>query len=93
MRPDGVRPEPAHARHHPGWLFGLLADSRTIAYTSEVDGDAEIFTMRADGTHARQLTTPARQRRPGLVSGAQLVFESNRDGDFEVFSMQPTGKR
>ena len=36
-----------------------VADGTRIAFTSDRDGDWEIYTMRADGTDVRQLTVNA----------------------------------
>ena len=49
----------------PDWA----PDGRTIAFTSERDGDAEIYTMNADGSHQRNLNVQPwdRQQPSGLV--------------------------
>ena len=42
-------------------------DGRTIAFTSERDGNGEIYTMNADGSQQRNLTRTRDQNESGLV--------------------------
>jgi Tol biopolymer transport system component len=58
--------------------------------------DYDRFTMKADGTHQRNLT-----RSPGFndqdadwsPTGRRIAFASERDGDLEVYTMRPDGSR
>ena len=58
--------------------------------------DYDLFTMRADGSHQRNLT-----RSPGIndqdgdwsPDGRRIAFASDRDGDHEVYTMAPNGAR
>lgn len=66
-----------------------------LAFSSNRDGNWEIYSMRGDGQSQFNLTNnPAWDEWP-LWSpvGAQIVFSSNRDGDFEIYRMQANCKR
>ena len=88
------------------WLIGVLAcvamgagcggggePRGLIAFTSDRDGDWEIFEMNADGTEVRQLT----DNNDGNFSpawspdGKRIAFTSDRYGDWEVFVMNADG--
>src|SRR5206468_9837372 len=67
----------------------------SIAFSSDRDGDNEIYAMRPDGTHVRQLThNSANDYAPAYSpDGRSIAFVSSRDGDFEIFSMRRDGSR
>jgi len=65
-----------------------------LAFVSERDGDAEIYTIRADGTGLRKLTdnrsgddTPA-----WSPDGTRIAFTSNRHGNEELYVMDADGR-
>ena len=64
-----------------------------IVFSSDRQGDSEIFVMNADGTNVRQLTNDNARDRYASWSpdGTQIAFHSDRDGDFEVFVMDADG--
>ncbi len=64
-----------------------------IAFTSDRDGDEEIFVMNADGTGVQQLTDNDDSDWFPVWSpnGKKIAFHSDRDGDFEVFVMNADG--
>jgi len=64
-----------------------------IAFSSDRDGDAEIFVMNVDGTEVRQLTyNGGVDNWPSWSpDGNQIAFTSNRYGDFEIFVMNADG--
>ncbi len=64
-----------------------------IIFTSERDGDGEIFSMNADGTNQIRLTkNGADDARPsGSPDGSKIVFHSNRTGNNEIFIMNADG--
>lgn len=72
-------------------------DGRRIVFSSDRDGNREIYIMRADGTGARRLTShPAWDGHPyWSADGTRILFESNRGpGDtFEVMVMFADGGR
>ena len=62
-----------------------------LAFTSDRDGDFELFTMRADGSVQTQRTDNADSDRKPVWSpdGTRLAFMSNRDGDFDIAASEP----
>jgi Tol biopolymer transport system component len=58
--------------------------------------DYDLFTMKADGTHQRNLT-----RSPGIddqdadwsPTGGGIAFASDRDGNDEIYTMRADGSR
>jgi Tol biopolymer transport system component/formylglycine-generating enzyme required for sulfatase activity len=73
----------------------VLHDSRSgvIAFTSEQDGNMEIYIMSADVSDLQQLTDhPAEDYWPTWSpDGAQIAFTSERDGDFEIYAVNADG--
>src|SRR3989442_11795477 len=82
----------------------LLAGSRSaqaafpgtnglIAFTSDRDGNAEIYTMNADGTGQTNLTNnPFFDCCPAWSpDGTRIAFTSNRDGNVEIYVMNADG--
>ena len=73
-----------------------VADTKAaprIAYFSEEDGNADIFTIRLDGTDRCRLTShPGEDSYPSYSpDGKLLVFESDRSGNFEIYRMHADG--
>ncbi|MBW2309165.1 MAG: PD40 domain-containing protein [Deltaproteobacteria bacterium] len=64
-----------------------------IIYTSDRDGDAEIFVIYADGLGEQQLTFNENMDSTARWSpdGTKIGFTSDRDGDREVFVMDADG--
>jgi TolB protein len=64
-----------------------------IAFTSERDGNAEIYAMEADGTGPVNLTNnPAVDAFPAVsADGTKIAFESDRDGNTEIYTMNADG--
>ena len=69
------------------------ASNTWIAFSTERDGNHEIYAMRSDGTGLRNLT-----RNPAMDSLAtwsptrrQLAFWSNRNGETAIYAMSPDG--
>lgn len=60
-----------------------------IAFSSERDGNSEIYVMNADGSDQRRLTyDPADDFHPSWSpDGSQLVFYSRRTGNADIFVM------
>ena len=81
-------------------LLGVLAiacaptpTQRLIAFTSDRDGNFEVYVMNADGTSQRLLTSnPAIDCCPvWSPDGLFIAFASDRDGNFEVYVMNADG--
>ena len=69
------------------------SDAGLIAYSSDQDGDFEIWVMNADGSGQRKLTdNNATDWSPAWSpDGAQIAFVSNRDGNDEIYIMNVDG--
>jgi Tol biopolymer transport system component len=65
-----------------------------IAFTSNRDGNREIYVVAADGTGVLRLTNnKAYDDQPSLTpDGTQVVFCSNRDGNTELYVVGVDGK-
>src|SRR6266702_1791405 len=64
-----------------------------IAFTSNRDGNSEIYVMNADGTGATRLTNNAAIDGDPAWSpdGTRLAFTSTRDGNYEIYVMNADG--
>ncbi len=64
-----------------------------IVFTSNTDGDNEIYSMTPAGANITQLTSNTAVDDDASVSpdGTKIVFTSNRDGDEEIFTMDLDG--
>jgi hypothetical protein len=79
---------------NPTWA----PDGQTIAFETSRDRDFEIYSVRADGTHLRNLTnSPQGDDRMPAWSGDTIAFISNRDRrsadpyGFALFTIAPDG--
>jgi TolB protein len=63
------------------------SDGTQIAFSSNQDGNPEIYLMNPDGSNMLRLTnTPASDTEPDWSpDGKQIVFSSDRDGDIEIY--------
>jgi hypothetical protein len=68
-------------------------DGSRFAFNSKANGNWDIYTMAADGTDIRQVTTAPENDLAPVWSpdGTQLAFESNRDGNVEVYTVGANG--
>jgi hypothetical protein len=64
-----------------------------IVFTSNRDGNEEIYSMNADGTGQTRLTNdPANDYGPyWSPDGSKIVFQSERDGNSEIYVMNADG--
>jgi hypothetical protein len=64
-----------------------------IAFSSNRDGNFEIYVMNADGSNPARLTNnPAYDTSPDWSpGGAQIAFMSNRTGDKQIYIMNADG--
>jgi Tol biopolymer transport system component len=64
-----------------------------LVFTSDRDGDAEIYAMRTDGRLQRRLTVnPAADVDPAVSRHGLVVFASDRGGDFDLYAMSAEGR-
>lgn len=65
-----------------------------IAFTSNRNGDTEIYIMNPDGSQQVNLTEhPAADFDPAWSpTGEQILFNSNRDGQWDLYLMDADGK-
>lgn len=65
-----------------------------IAFTGEVGGSEQVFTVNADGGDERQLTFEGANQYPAWSKdGSRLAFSSNRTGDWKIWVMEADGSR
>jgi WD40-like Beta Propeller Repeat len=68
-------------------------DGQKILFTSDRDGNREIYVMNPDGTGQTNLTAnPAADFNPvWSPDSKQIAFGSNRDGDYDIYVMNRDG--
>jgi len=69
------------------------SDGGVIAFYSERDGNAEIYTIHVDGSEETRLTSnPSLDLVPDVSpDGSRIVFVSDRDGHHEIYQMKRDG--
>ncbi|MBN1149437.1 MAG: PD40 domain-containing protein [Anaerolineales bacterium] len=100
MRADGselknLTQSPAND-YQPSWFKDkgiLIFTGEWIAFTSDRDGNQEVYRMNVDGTGQTNLTrNPANDFYPsGDPDGEWIAFTSDRDGNLEIYSMDLSG--
>jgi hypothetical protein len=75
-------------------LPAALNDTQ-IAFSSNRDGDTEIFLMEADGQNQRQMTSNNfTDDKPDIApDGRQIAWESNANGTFDIWVMNTAPRR
>jgi Tol biopolymer transport system component len=64
-----------------------------MVFTSNRDGNAEVYAMRADGRLQRRLTIDSgADVDPAVSSSGLVVFASDRAGSFDLYAMSPEGQ-
>ena len=66
-----------------------------IVFQSTRDGNFEIYSMNADGTDQKRLTSsPSNDVNPSWSpDGSHIVFASDRDGNWEIYTMLSDGSK
>ena len=68
-------------------------DGKKIVFTSNRDGNTNIYLMNVDGSNVVRLTNVQAEEQAPIWSpdGTRILFESNRDGNYEVYVMNSDG--
>jgi WD40 repeat protein len=70
-------------------------ETRLLAFSSEKDGNSEIYTMQSDGSGMTNITNnPARDANPfWSPAGKRIAFQSNRNSEYysQIFLMDADG--
>ena len=79
--------------NHLGQLPRAIASCSRIAFSSDRDGNFEIYVMNPDGTGVTRVTNnTALDDFPSLSpDGTKIAFESNRNGNVEIYVMNYDG--
>lgn len=74
-----------------GWAWS--PDSQLVTFTTDREGNWDIYVMSPDGTNERRLTDdPAQDGWPSWTpDGQQIVFSSDRTGNWEIFIKNADG--
>jgi Tol biopolymer transport system component len=77
----------------PSSAAAVTNDIGRIAYTSDRDGNSEIYAARVDGYGETNLTNdPATDQSPAVsADGSRIAFVSDRDGRMDVWVMDADG--
>jgi len=70
-----------------------MAGQQRIVFSSNRDGNFEIYRMNSDGTELLRLTNNTAQDGSPVWSfdGTQIAFGSDREGNFEIYKMNADG--
>jgi Tol biopolymer transport system component len=84
--------EPQNENASPGISLEEKLQSK-IAFTSNRDGNREIYVMNSDGSEQKNLTNnPGNDGSPSWSpDGKKIAFFSNRDGNWEIYVMNADG--
>jgi TolB protein len=101
MRSDGTELRnltnfPTGEDYQPNWFLdqrGLTEPVEKILFTSNREGNQDIYSIRPDGSELNNLTrSPGNDFSPiGSPDGNSIAFVSNRDGNMELYVMNSNG--
>jgi Tol biopolymer transport system component len=72
----------------PAWS----PDGKTIAFSRDVDGNVDIYTMDVDGSNVQRLTdAPGPDTLPVYTPSGDIIFRSARTGAWGIWKMSSAG--
>lgn len=87
-----AEPVPIIASLADDWTPAWSLDSEWLAFTSNRDGNPEIYIARRDGTEVKRLTyNDYGDYNPSWSSDGRIAFYSDRDGDRDIYIMNSDG--
>jgi Tol biopolymer transport system component len=92
MRPDGSDRRLA-SHEFSDYAAFWSPDNQQIAFTSDRDGNSEVYVMDADGQNVRRLTNTRATERAAAWSpdGKRIAFSSDADGASQIYIMNADG--
>lgn len=76
------------ANSFPAWS----PDGNTIAFSRDVGGNVDIYTVKPDGSELTQLTNaPGHDTLPEFLPTGEIVFRSARGGQWNIWKMDGDG--
>jgi len=93
LRPTGAAPDPLTLGKNRDSYPAFSPDGRRIAFSSNRNGNIDIYVMDADGSNVQQLTTDQGVNRAPAWSpdGKHIAFTTDRDDNSEIYLMDPDG--
>jgi Tol biopolymer transport system component len=74
----------------PSWA----PDSRQVIYSSESDGQSDLYSVDLAGRERQHLTqTPSNEGHPAFApDGSAIAFDTDSDGNYEIYKMRPNAE-
>ena len=89
------RTDSGHTRITAGGADSFPAwspDGETIAFSRDVGGNVDIYTVKPDGSELTRLTdTPGHDTLPGFLPTGEIIFRSARGGQWAIWKMDGNG--
>lgn len=93
MHPDGTGIVPVSLHRGTESEAAWSPDGKQILFSTNQDGNYEIYIMDADGQNQLRLTDDqANDHDPSMSRDGRILFSSDRDGNYDIFIMNKTGE-